>query len=164
MVIVTTQPREKWSVQVISSIEELEAFARPLFSKICANYALTFEIVSPYKFLLFQRYYALYIASDRETFTLDYIENYQKCGYQMIGFWHLESRRKMVANMALDFGPSTPEYSNFRSLRIMEHILNAYCKDLLAGDTSWIQRHKVDPDILPSWLLELVEGRIEITY
>jgi len=150
-------------VQVISSTEELEGFVRPLFSDICAKFILTLEIITPYKFLLFHRYYVLFIGSDRETFNLDYIENYQKCGYQMIGFWHLESRRKMVANMALNFGPITPDYTNFRSLRIMEHILQTYCKDLLSGDKSWIQRHKVDPDKLPNWLLDLVKNRVEPT-
>jgi hypothetical protein len=149
-------------LQIIESSEELERFILKTFGRIIDKYQLKLEVIGPYQFFLIQKVYALYIASDREMFGVDYVENYSRAGYQCFSFLHLKNRRKMEFDL-MEFEPDRENYANYRSLKILAYQLENYCDDLLSGDKNWIKRDKLNLLQVAPWFFNYLKGKIEKT-
>jgi hypothetical protein len=141
------------------SAEELERFVQKTFQTIIEKYQLRLKVRNEYRFFLFHEIYALDIASDRESFEMDYVENYGRIGLQMISFRYLTDKRKMPLSMSINFGLEKG-FDNCSSLRVLAYKLEHYCHDLLSGDKSWINRDKFEPDPVPAWLRINFEGKL----
>lgn len=146
-------------MHIFESKKQLELFVLEKFRIIIEKYDLRLQVVNEYRFLLFHKTYALDIASDRESFEMDYVENYSCIGLQRISFRYLRDIRKMPLDLSVDFGLQLG-FDNYSSLRTLAYKLENYCDDLLSGDKSWINREKFVPDFVPPWLKVYFEGKL----